>query len=205
MVKGVLGIVAALVALGLLWWLLCAPEAPPVAEPVTGDVSPGDAAAVAPPETLAELAERTEEVAVRETERATVVELSDVLFDFDRAEIRPDGEPALRALVAFLKEDPQRRVRINGHADSVGGEEYNRELSERRAEVVRRYLVAQEIAPGRLTVRAFGESLPVAPNATARGRQLNRRVELSIERRPRGATGLGADEPSEDALADPSR
>jgi len=183
MAKGILGIVAVLVLLGLGWWLLCAPAPQPLADEASL-ADPALAGAVAPAETLQELAERSPEVDVRETESATVVELSNLLFDFDRAEIRPAGEPVLEALVAYLQEDPQRRVRINGHADAIGSQDYNRNLSERRAEVVRRFLVAQGVAPGRLTVRAFGESLPVASNDSARGRELNRRVELTIERRP---------------------
>lgn len=186
MAKGVLGILAVLVLLALAWWLLCGPAPEPVADEASLG-APAPAATVAPAETLQELAERSQDVAVRETESATVVELNDLLFDFDRAEIRRAGEPVLEALVAYLQEDPQRRVRINGHADALGGEDYNRNLSERRAEVVRRFLVAQGVAPGRLTLRAFGESLPAASNETARGRELNRRVELTIDRPPGAA------------------
>jgi outer membrane protein OmpA-like peptidoglycan-associated protein len=188
MAKGVVGILVGLLLLGLAWWLLCGPAREPVAnEAPLAEPAPAPAAAPGPAETFQELADRSPDLAVRETESATVVELSDLLFDFDRAEIRRSGEPVLEALVTYLQEDPRRRVRINGHADAIGDVEYNRQLSERRAEVVRRFLVAQGVAPGRLTVRAFGESLPAASNETARGRQLNRRVELTIDRPPAAA------------------
>ena len=80
--------------------------------------------------------------------------------------------------MATLKDWGDVKVEVAGHTDSVGTEEYNMGLSLRRAEAVRQYLVGKGIAADRLIVRGYGESRPVADNATAEGRFQNRRVEL---------------------------
>jgi OOP family OmpA-OmpF porin len=72
-------------------------------------------------------------------------------------------------------------VRVEGHTDSLGSEEYNQNLGRRRAETVRNYLVRGGVAPQRITVRSYGETRPIATNDTDEGRQLNRRVELHTE------------------------
>lgn len=99
-------------------------------------------------------------------------------FDFDKADIRPEDFAALDKNVATLKEWGDVKVEIGGHTDSVGTESYNNALSLRRAESIRNYLVDKGIAADRLTVRGYGESQPVADNATEEGRLANRRVEL---------------------------
>jgi OOP family OmpA-OmpF porin len=99
-------------------------------------------------------------------------------FDFDQSYIRPEDFGKLDKDVATLKEWGNVKVEVAGHTDSVGTDAYNMGLSLRRAESVRNYLVDKGIAADRLTVRGYGESQPVADNATDAGRFQNRRVEL---------------------------
>lgn len=106
--------------------------------------------------------------------------LRGVTFAFDSAEIDGDAVGILDAAVAALGEAPAADVIVAGHTDSIGSEAYNQQLSERRATSVRNFLVGRGIEADRLTVRAYGESQPVADNATAEGRAQNRRVELNL-------------------------
>jgi OmpA-OmpF porin, OOP family len=107
--------------------------------------------------------------------------LRGINFDFDKAVIKPEAEPVLDAAVDVLKENPDVKVRVGGHTDSVGTDAYNQGLSERRAKSVRDYLVAHGIDASRLTAVGFGESQPVADNKTKDGRAQNRRVTLDVE------------------------
>jgi OOP family OmpA-OmpF porin len=101
-----------------------------------------------------------------------------VLFDFDSSNIKPEAYPLLDEVVSILKKNPKIKREIQGHTDSKGAEKYNQELSERRAKAVERYLEKKGIDPSQLTSKGYGESQPVASNATKEGRQENRRVEL---------------------------
>lgn len=105
-------------------------------------------------------------------------DLQRVNFDFDRATIRPEDREKLDQDAATLKEWGDVKVEIAGYTDSVGSAQYNRGLSVRRAEAVRRYLIEKGIAADRLTLKGYGEAMPLADNATAAGRAMNRRVEL---------------------------
>jgi OOP family OmpA-OmpF porin len=100
-------------------------------------------------------------------------------FDTNKAEIRKADLPELQKAVEFVKRHPNRRIVIEGHTDSTGDAPYNQRLSERRAAAVKAYLVQSGI-PGadRITAAGFGETKPVASNATANGRFLNRRVVI---------------------------
>jgi outer membrane protein OmpA-like peptidoglycan-associated protein len=105
-----------------------------------------------------------------------------ILFDFDKADIRPDSKPQLEQIAKFLKGDTALEVRIVGHTDSKGGLDYNRDLSEKRASAVVKALTGQYgIAAKRLTPVGVGMAAPVATNRTEEGRAKNRRVEL-VER-----------------------
>jgi outer membrane protein OmpA-like peptidoglycan-associated protein len=116
----------------------------------------------------------------RETARGLIVNLSDVLFDTARHDLKPGAREKLARVSGILSAHPGLKMEIEGHTDSVGTDEYNLRLSERRAESVRSYLVSQNIAPAMVTSIGFGESKPVATNDTAAGRQQNRRVELIV-------------------------
>src|SRR3989338_9390948 len=106
--------------------------------------------------------------------------LDHVLFDFDKTAIKPDGAKILDRLVAFLKENPSKKVELEGHTDWIGTDQYNQGLSERRAASVRNYLVKQGVATGRIATRGFGEAKPIADNKTRDGRAKNRRVEGKV-------------------------
>jgi len=111
----------------------------------------------------------------------TVVILHNVYFDFDKAVLRPESKAELNNLIRLLRENPTMKVEIAGHTDSKGSDEYNIRLSRARAKAVRDYLVeVGGINPKRLVVVGYGESRPIASNATDEGRQLNRRVEFKI-------------------------
>ena len=106
--------------------------------------------------------------------------LDDVLFDFDKTAIKPDGAKILDRLVTFLNENRDRRVDLEGHADWIGTDKYNQGLSERRAGSVKNYLVKKGIDSKRIGTRGFGESKPIADNKTKEGRAKNRRVEIKV-------------------------
>lgn len=106
--------------------------------------------------------------------------LRGVNFDFNSAELRPDSAPILDQAVANLGENADVLVVVEGHTDNVGTDEYNQELSVRRAESVFRYLVNRGVAPERLRIEGHGKSRPVATNDTEQGRSQNRRVELRV-------------------------
>ncbi len=104
--------------------------------------------------------------------------LEHVLFDFDKAVIKPEAYPLLDEVVAILKKNPDMTVELQGHTDNIGSQEYNMGLSLRRANAVADYLESKGISSDRLTTKGFGFSKPVALNGTEFGRSLNRRVEL---------------------------
>ncbi|MDZ5453212.1 OmpA family protein [Labrys sp. ZIDIC5] len=132
-----------------------------------------------------------EQFGARESEGKILISLpGDVLFDFDKADIRADAKPVLARLVEVLKAFPKAPVAIGGHTDAKGEDDYNLALSERRAVSVKAYLARSKISPGRLTIEGYGEARPVAPNQKAdgaddpEGRQRNRRVEFEIGKPP---------------------
>jgi outer membrane protein OmpA-like peptidoglycan-associated protein len=147
--------------------------------PVTGPVGPGGAADIS----------GANVVIVDETPQATRLTVrNDVLFDFDKADLRPEASEALGRVAEIIRQRSPRAVRIVGHTDSVGSDSYNQTLSERRAQSVERWLAANAgggLPPMRSEGR--GEGQPVAPNTVdgrdnPEGRQQNRRVEVLLER-----------------------
>ncbi len=127
-----------------------------------------------------ELASAQQELAdlAKQTDRGMVVTLSDVLFDTGRATLKPGADRDLDRLATALKHNPNMRVMIEGHTDSVGGDDYNQALSERRAEAVADALRMRGVPENRYEVRGLGKAYPVASNDTQAGRQQNRRVEI---------------------------
>lgn len=120
------------------------------------------------------------ELNAKATERGLVVTLGDVLFATGKSELRGGTPGNLAKLAAFLNQYSDRTVAIEGHTDSVGSEDSNRGLSERRADSVKSYLVGQGVASSRLGATGMGEGSPVASNDSVTGRQQNRRVEVII-------------------------
>jgi outer membrane protein OmpA-like peptidoglycan-associated protein len=128
----------------------------------------------------AELQRQIDALQAKVTDRGVVLTLGDVLFASGKADLKEGAAGHLNQLVAFLREYPSRTVVIEGHTDSVGSDDLNQALSQRRADSVRSYLVRQGIDAARLTSMGAGESTPVAENESATGRQQNRRVEVII-------------------------
>jgi OmpA-OmpF porin, OOP family len=116
----------------------------------------------------------------KQTDRGLVLTLSDVLFEYNKADLKPGALHNLYTLVTFLKENPERNLLIEGYADSTGSDSYNLTLSQRRAEAVQNFLLQNNIPPQRMVVRGYGEDYPVATNNTEAGRQQNRRVEIVV-------------------------
>ena len=128
----------------------------------------------------AELRRQIDGMNAKETDRGLVLTLGDVLFAFDTSTLSAGGSTHLNKLAQFLVKYPERTAQIDGYTDSVGGATYNQDLSQRRAEAVKSFLVAQGIEADRLDASGKGPSEPVADNATSSGRQQNRRVEVII-------------------------
>ena len=139
----------------------------------------GNAGAVAPAPTPAPAPEPTPEP---EAPVAQVVRVElDVKFDFNKSVVKPNSYADVKNLADFMKQYPATHVEVAGHTDSVGPDAYNQKLSQRRADAVKQVLVKDGVAPSRISSVGYGESRPVADNATEAGRAINRRVEAAVE------------------------
>lgn len=127
-----------------------------------------------------DLQRQVSELNAKATDRGLVVTLGDLLFETGQAELKGGAAANLGKLSAFLTHNPDRTVTIEGHTDNVGADDYNLGLSQRRANSVQQFLLAQGISASRLTSTGKGENYPVAGNDSASGRQMNRRVEVII-------------------------
>jgi outer membrane protein OmpA-like peptidoglycan-associated protein len=131
-----------------------------------------------------------QELQLKETQKAVTMKLEgDVLFDFDKTEIKPEAERTLDKVGTVMAQFPEGKVLIEGHTDSKGSPDVNLELSKRRAEAVKDWLVKKKGIPESIiTTRGFGETKPVAPNTNPdgsdnpQGQQQNRRVEITVEK-----------------------
>lgn len=131
-------------------------------------------------EQAAQLQQRLTDLQARKTDRGMLVTLGDVLFDFNRAEVRPAAQASLRKLAEFLSQYPSRRILIEGHTDNIGTAAANETLSRRRADAVDVALIGMGVAAERVATAGYGEEFPVADNTTDTSRALNRRVEVYI-------------------------
>ena len=137
------------------------------------------------------LAGKVQDLQVKETDLEIRIELAaDVLFDFDKADIRPDAQNALKQAADIVRDKAKGTVRVEGHTDGKGSESYNQKLSERRANSVRDWFVKKEgLKNLKSSTRGFGAKNPVAPNTKPDGsddpdgRQKNRRVEIVISKK----------------------
>jgi outer membrane protein OmpA-like peptidoglycan-associated protein len=127
-----------------------------------------------------ELLSQLSDLKAKQTERGIVLTMGDVLFAFDKATLSPEAFRNVDKLADFLRKHPNRSVLIEGHTDSVGSDEYNLNLSEKRADAVKNALVAKGVGEERITPKGYGKKYPVASNNTSDGRQLNRRVEVVV-------------------------
>jgi outer membrane protein OmpA-like peptidoglycan-associated protein len=159
-----------------------APASPPPSE-VRGSplpVSLVQSTAGVPESTTESVETILSDLGAEQTEEGILITVPDrVLFAFDRATLRPGARRTLQRIARVIEAYPDAPVQVRGHTDDVGSNAYNQTLSERRAQAVVDFLVSAGVS-GRLEARGFGERRPVATNATAQGRQENRRVEVVI-------------------------
>lgn len=125
--------------------------------------------------------DKADGVTVKKDKRGVVVNLGDILFDFNKASLRPEARRRLQKLAQVLDQYQGRDIRVEGHTDSSGDADYNLKLSQRRARTVAQFLSRLlKRDPRRISWIGYGKSRPVAPNSTKQGRAKNRRVEIII-------------------------
>ena len=106
--------------------------------------------------------------------------LKNIFYDFDKDTLRSESFPELNRVAKLLNEYPGIRVELSGHTDKIGKDAYNQNLSQRRANSARNYILSQGVAPEKIIAVGYGETRPIASNDTSEGRQLNRRTEFTI-------------------------
>jgi outer membrane protein OmpA-like peptidoglycan-associated protein len=156
--------------------------APIVAKPAPPKLAPAPAKPAPPkpapaPAKVAPPPPKAKPVAVAPKEKRIII-FQKPGFGFDSTELTPEARAILDEQVAVLETDQKLKLVITGHTDSIGPEEYNQGLSERRANAVQEYLVSKGVSPGRLKTVGYGETRPIATNATREGQAQNRRIEL---------------------------
>ena len=127
---------------------------------------------------LADTQQELRDLQAKQTNRGMVMTLSDVLFDTGHATLKPGADRDMDRLAQALKDNSNTRVIIEGHTDSVGGDDYNMALSEKRAQAVADALEMRGVPADRYKVKGLGKEFPIASNSTQAGRQQNRRVEI---------------------------
>ncbi|HET56024.1 MAG TPA: hypothetical protein ENN33_12525 [Ignavibacteria bacterium] len=120
------------------------------------------------------------EIKKEEIQVGQTIELKNVFFAFNKWDLLPESYPELNKVVEFLNENPTVEIELAGHTDDIGADAYNMELSDKRANSVKAYLVAQGISESRLRAKGYGKTKPIAPNEYDWGREKNRRVEFTI-------------------------
>ena len=128
----------------------------------------------------AEIQHLKDKLNAKQTERGSLITFADVLFDLNKAELKPAAHRNVLQLAEFLRENPTRKVLIEGFTDSTGSAAYNLQLSEQRAQAVKRALVKEGVDFNNIQTVGFGKEYPVADNATPASRSMNRRVEVTI-------------------------
>jgi len=128
----------------------------------------------------------------QETARGLIVNISDVLFDFNKYTLQPGAREKMAKVSGILLAYPGLKIQLEGHTDSIGSDEYNMKLSQHRADAVRDYLIAQGVPASTVSALGMGKANPVASNDTAAGRQRNRRVDMVVTGEPIGISGPDA-------------
>lgn len=126
------------------------------------------------------LAQLNSVLQTKDTARGLIVSMPDVLFAFNKYNLKPEARERLAKVSGILLAYPDLKLDVEGHTDSIGSDEYNQQLSEKRADSVRGYLVSSGVKPDSVTAQGLGKADPVADNSTAAGRQLNRRVDIVV-------------------------
>jgi outer membrane protein OmpA-like peptidoglycan-associated protein len=138
-----------------------------------------------------------------ETARGLIMNMSDVLFDFNKYTLKPEAREKLAKVSGILLAYPNLKLQVEGYTDNIGTDEYNQKLSEERAEAVRDYLTSQSVQEANISAQGYGKSDPIADNSTNAGRAQNRRVQLVVsgaaigiqEGQPGGQAGDAAPAP----------
>jgi outer membrane protein OmpA-like peptidoglycan-associated protein len=139
-----------------------------------------------------QMAKELQDMKVSQTKRGIVLALGDVLFDTGRADLKPGAERSIEQLTSFLNEHPERKVQIEGFTDSQGPDDYNMELSQKRADAVAMAIIQRGINTQRVRAMGYGEEFPVASNKDSGSRQLNRRVEIIVSNGDQAIPGRAA-------------
>jgi outer membrane protein OmpA-like peptidoglycan-associated protein len=126
------------------------------------------------------LAQLNQVLQTRDTARGLIVSMPDVLFDFNKYTLKPEARERLAKISGIVLAYPDLKLQIEGHTDSIGSDEYNQVLSEKRADAVRGYLLSSAVPADSVTAVGLGKADPVADNSTAAGRKLNRRVDMIV-------------------------
>jgi outer membrane protein OmpA-like peptidoglycan-associated protein len=126
------------------------------------------------------LAQLNQVLQTRDTARGLIVSMPDVLFDFNKYTLKPEARERLAKISGIVLAYPDLKLQIEGHTDSIGSDEYNQVLSEKRADAVRGYLLSSAVPADTVTAVGLGKTDPVADNGTAAGRKLNRRVDMIV-------------------------
>ncbi|MGC1371260.1 MAG: OmpA family protein [Candidatus Sulfotelmatobacter sp.] len=126
------------------------------------------------------LAQLNQVLQTRDTAKGLIVSMPDVLFDFNKYTLKPEARERLAKISGIVLAYPDLKLQIEGFTDSIGSDEYNQELSEKRAEAVRDYLVSNGVNMNSVAAVGMGKADPIADNSTAQGRKLNRRVEMIV-------------------------
>lgn len=141
-------------------------------------------------QTLLSMESEVASLKAERTEAGIVLTLEDILFDVNKADLKPGADRTLDRVAEFLNKYEDRELEINGYTDATGSEEYNEDLSAQRAQSVQEALVERGVSSNRISIEGLGESNPVASNETPAGRQQNRRVEIVVENIEESVSGL---------------
>jgi len=136
-----------------------------------------------------------------ETARGLIVNMSDVLFDFNKYTLKTDAREKLAKVSGILLAYPNLKLQVEGYTDNIGSDEYNQKLSEERATTVKDYLASQSVPETNITAAGYGKSNPIADNSTNSGRAQNRRVELVVSG---AAIGVGESAPGAQSQTQPN-
>jgi outer membrane protein OmpA-like peptidoglycan-associated protein len=133
----------------------------------------------------------TQVLQTRETAQGLVANMPDVLFDFNKSTLKPAAKERLAKVAGIILAYPDLQLKIDGYTDSIGGDQYNQQLSEERSASVRDYLISQGVSANNVIAQGFGKNNPIASNASPEGRQQNRRVEMLVS-----GTAIGSSTPA---------
>jgi outer membrane protein OmpA-like peptidoglycan-associated protein len=147
------------------------------------------------------LAQLNQVLQTKDSARGLIVSMPDVLFDFNKYTLKPEARERLARISGIVLAYPDLHLQVEGYTDSIGSDQYNQELSEKRAATVRDYLVSSGVSINNVVAEGFGKADPVADNSTAAGRKLNRRVDMVVSGDVIGKEITGT--PSSDASGAP--